>query len=492
MRKYINAIKHTLLLLSIAVWMIGCDDFLNEEPDNRLKIDNLEQVQALLVNAYPEGNWLFVEWLSDNTGLTLTNYMLPHMVQIYTYDNVVEKAQDTPTYYWTSAYRAIAHANVALNALEKIQGVDGNQKKALQAEAYLCRSYAHFMLANLFAKPYDPATADKEPGIPYVTEVEDRLVVDYTRNSIAEVYEKAEADMLQGLKLKEESSENFYKSLKYHFSHNAALGYASRFYLFKKDYDKCKEYADKLLGKSYNKSFIKDYRKVNMGHPTRNAQRFSSYDDASNLMLSRVEVYAHPYYQVGYRTNFDIFNKIYFQGNQDLRAIQSFFGNKARTSIYLPKHYSAVRDDAFPYMITVPFRGEEVFLNRLEALWYKGDIAEMERQLALFVADRYVNGDESMTYDKYYKEYTAVLYPGYSKKETLLKIILDERRREFFDEGLRWLDIRRYRMLPIEHEDVNGIVYSLTEEQLTLQIPEDAIVNGLKANPMRREIKIND
>ncbi len=476
-------VKKATLLVVVIFLLSGCDDFLNTEPDNRLQLNDVEQIQALLVNAYPQGSWLFTEWMTDNVGLTPNDVFLPHMVEIYSYEDVTEKTQDTPTYYWSQAYSAIAHANQALDAIEKLKFGDEDHKNALRAEALICRSYAHFMLVNLFAKPYNAQTASSDLGIPYVKDIERQLLVKYTRNSVAEVYELAEKDLLEGLELKQKSSEKYFPALKYHFNMNAVLGYASRFYLFKKDYDKCMEYSDKLIGQGYNPSFIKDYTKVNVGHPTRNAQRFTAYDDASNLMLSRIEVYAHPFPSVGYRMSHEIYSKVFFKNQDDIRGIQAFDGNKARTVVYLPKHHWAIKDNAFPYMIVVPFRGEEVFLNRLEALLLKGKISDVEQQLEKYVQNRYSAGQLSYSYANLYKEYTTTLYPNHSKDETLLRIILDERRREFVDEGIRWLDIRRYNLIPIHHEDVNGVIHTLTEKKLTLQIPADAISNGLEPNP---------
>lgn len=485
-KNMIYRIKSVIAIIGITLMLNGCDDFLNTEPDNRLQLDDIEQVQALLVNAYPEGSWLFTEWMTDNVGLTPNDIFLPHMVEIYSFEDVTEKMQDTPTYYWTSAYRAIAHANQALDALDQLASADPDHEKALRAEALICRSYAHFMLVNLFAKPYDPQTASSDLGIPYVKDIERELIVQYTRNSIAEVYELAEKDLLEGIELKQQSSEKYYSAIKYHFNMNAVWGYASRFYLFKKDYQKCIEYSNKLLGAGYYPSFIKDFSKVNVGHPTRNAQRFTAYDDASNLMLARIEVFAHPFYQIGYRLSFDIFNQIFFQDQSDVRGVQSFIGNQARTVVYLPKHHWAVKDNAFPYMIVTQFRGEEVFLNRLEALLLSGKTAEMEQQLAQFVANRYRATGETLAYEDFYREYTGTLYPNHTKNETLLKIILDERRREFVDEGLRWLDIRRHMLIPIQHEDINGVVHTLTEDKLTMQIPADAISKGLEPNPSKQ------
>lgn len=84
-----------------------------------------------------------------------------------------------------------------------------------KGEALLCRAYAHFLLANIFCEAYDPATAVAKLGIPYVTEPETTVTVSYERGTLAETYQKIEADLLEGLPLIED---NVYSVPKYHLT----------------------------------------------------------------------------------------------------------------------------------------------------------------------------------------------------------------------------------------------------------------------------------
>ncbi len=477
--------KNIIFILLVAA-ICGCDSFLSEEPDNRLQLNNAEQIQALLVNAYPDGTWYFVEWMTDNTGKTLNNIMLSHMTEIYTFQKVRSKFQDTPTYYWTSAYRAIAHANQALISLEEIECKE-DLRNALKAEALLCRSYAHFMLVNLFAPHYDKTTAATTPGVPYVTDVEEKLIVKYKRESVADVYKKAEADLLEGIRLKSISSEKYFLALKYHFSLQAAYAYASRFYLFTENWDEVIKYADLLLGKGYNSKYIRDYSKINKGNPTVNTQNFSAYDEQSNLMLIRKEVFADPFYRIGYRMTYDIYQQIFFRAENDVRGLQLWIGNETKTSYYLSKFYWALEDESYAYEIMPLFRGEEVFLNRLEALIQKNStetLKDADEQLEKFITNRYGGGNQQIpfTYAHYKSQYKSLSSGEISGKDFYMKIIVDERRREFVQEGLRWFDMKRFALFPVSHEDINGNIYTLPIEKSALEIPEDAIINGLQPN----------
>ena len=89
----------------------------------------------------------------------------PEHNQSYIWEDVTTDSQDTPIFFWTSTYDAIAHANEVLAVIESLPG-ERDEKRAVEAEALLTRAYGHFMLVNLFAKHYDPETASSDPGIP--------------------------------------------------------------------------------------------------------------------------------------------------------------------------------------------------------------------------------------------------------------------------------------------------------------------------------------
>ena len=183
--------KKLKLILSLLV-LIGittsCDDFLSEVPDNRTQLDTPEKISEILVNAYPDASYMdFAETMSDNafdsenlTGTTTKNS------QNYNWEELDDVQRDTPSFYWDACYTAIAHANQALEAIEKL-GNPANLK-AQRGEALMARAYSHFMLVSVFSQRYNPATAKTDLGIPYILEPETVLLKKYTRNTVEEVY----------------------------------------------------------------------------------------------------------------------------------------------------------------------------------------------------------------------------------------------------------------------------------------------------------------
>ena len=148
---------------ALALMMSGCD-FLDKEPDMRAEINTKEKVQLLLVSAYTDANSAPVcEYSSDQvidnnvpdpkTGQANAVNPLDEMYnEIFAWKPVKSSgSQDSPKYIWDGHYTAIATANQALEAIQKLeaQGINMNAEKG---EALLSRAYHHFLLAGVFCQ----------------------------------------------------------------------------------------------------------------------------------------------------------------------------------------------------------------------------------------------------------------------------------------------------------------------------------------------------
>lgn len=272
--------------------MFGClvlglsscgDDFLDQQPDERVVIESEDQVVDLLKTSYMQSNygWL-CELMSDN----FIDNNAPHepanpnqstiaYFNLNSYERADDEAfkfepvksstgSDSPSEIWEGCYKAIASANHALQYIDEIAaGPKGMTQKlrAARAEALLIRAYHHFVLVNIFSQAYKNPTASKNDiGVPYVTTIEDKVSVHYDRGNVADVYAKIEADLVEGLK---DVNDAIYGGKeKWHFNVNAAHAFAARFYLFKRDYEKVIEHANFVLGEDRDnmiKTKLMDY-----------------------------------------------------------------------------------------------------------------------------------------------------------------------------------------------------------------------------------------
>lgn len=473
----------------LLVTLSGCNSFLETVPDSRLELDNLDKISELVTNAYSDGGYLFLEWMTDNVGAVPANRQQRYMSQAYRWEDVDYEYQDSPTFYWNRAYLAIAHANEALKALENIETSDVQKKNAVRAEALLCRSYAHFMLVNIFAKQYDKQTAMSDLGIPYVREPETTLIVDYKRNTVKEVYDFAEEDLLEGLKYV--TGEYYKNSGKYHFTPKAAVAFASRFYLFKGEYEESLKYADSFFDNQvYNQKYIKDLADVNkVGSDIVVANEFTKVADESNLLIMRKETEYQYDLSVGNRMNPSIYYGLRFVGGDERyiadTRLEAYSGNDAQSALFIPKYpwlikvLSITSGVGLPYTVHVVMRGEEVLFNRLEAYVHLNQMSKVRDAFAPYVVDRYKG---IIDYDGLHGFYKTNM-SGKTEREILLAMILDEKRKEFMEEGFRWFDIKRYRMA-VTHTDVDGSVYVLNGDDLkmAIQIPSAPLSHGIEPN----------
>ncbi|MEG1007867.1 MAG: RagB/SusD family nutrient uptake outer membrane protein [Bacteroides sp.] len=476
--------KYLLNKIMIGLFLMGvlssCDSFLDETPDNRLRLDSYEKIAELLTNAYPGGSGVFMEWMSDNVGADPKNMQRIDMTQAYRWENVELEGQDTPSYYWSSHYSAIAHANQALSALEGVKEENTELRNAIRGEALACRAFAHFMLVTVFAKSYDPQTAASDQGIVIMKEPEVTLLSQYKRSTVKEVYDFIEADLSEAIGL---ISDKYYKnSGKYHFNKAAVLAFASRFFLFKQNYPAAEKYATELLGSEYNPRMIRDYSQVYTGTTSEViAYKFTDPSLLSNLLLIRKDVlYGYKAY-TGYRFNQDVYQSLVIS-KKDMRFSVSY--SYGGTASFLPKFQrdlirktSITSSSGYPYTIEVALRAEEVFFNRLEAWLMMGvdKLPLFEEQFNQYLMAVYA---QTVNYTTLLGSYKRV-YAQLSEHDLRLKMVLDEKRREFIEEGLRWFDICRHN-LSVQHIDVTGASYFLTEKdpRKVLQIPQSAITYG--------------
>lgn len=521
--------------------LTACNDFLDATPDSRIDVDNEEKVQALLATAYPQASFVRVtELASDNAddlnGDLNGNYDR-FSEQCYRWLPITESDNQSTAIIWQDYYSAIASANHALAAIEKMGGAATDKLKALKGEALLCRAYAHFILTNIFCQNYSKQHSKTDLGIPYTTEPETTLNPSYDRGTVAEDYEKIEKDLLEGLSL---MSDAVYAVPRYHFNTKAAYTFASRFYLFYQQPEKVIEYATKALGTN-PKEMMRDYEAMK-DMPTDNMQprsiQYTSAKEKANFLL--LPVYStDQFYFSGYTNMGGRFNNNSYIGQAEQffatpwapdndNAAQSqqifrfyWFYSQAKNLFCLPKQpvyyeqYGSNNTTSYYRTIIVALKAEEALLNRAEAYAilnrYDEALADMTIWTKNFVADKvkyntytydenwnYIYADQPIEneitmasvrkwaakYDYYRPERPMPrkhLHPEWvnlaegSDQESIIQCVLLLRRLEFLHEGMRWFDIKRYGM-KIYRREINTSMNMLTlTDSMEYRDPRQAI-----------------
>ena len=202
---------YIILTAFLAVGLSSCDKFLDEKPDNRMDLHSKEDLSRLLVDAYPIISPAYIlEMRSDNTNEyhnTAWASQGRFQEQAYNWETMTDvSANDNARYLWDSNYHAIAAANEVIKFVKGKAVGEQAQFDAQLGEALLCRAYCMFVLANTFCMAYDEATASQELGLPYPLEPESVVGVTYERGTLAELYQKIDNDLQEGLAIRRSST----------------------------------------------------------------------------------------------------------------------------------------------------------------------------------------------------------------------------------------------------------------------------------------------
>lgn len=529
--------KYILLASFATVFMFSlssCSGFLDELPDNRTELtpDNVDKV---LLSAYPTTAICEIaEMSSDNTDAYPNNFSAFDRLQedLYKWEDSSERNEDSPHAMWESCYIAIAACNQALQAIEKA----GNPAslKPVKGEALVCRAYAHFLLANVFCKPYS-TTAKTDLGVPYMKDLESTVLPSYDRGTLEDVYKNIETDLLGGMDL---ISDNVYSVPKYHFTRKAAYAFAARFYLYyvqpdKSNYDEVIKFADKVLGSNASTA-VRDWAALGIldlnGDVAPNA-----YVDASNnanLLLVSANSYwgflCAPYgigerYAHGPQVAVETCRSNGPWGNYSANKETSIYylypwsnSSALPTKIVIQKvaEYQEVVDPVAGtingHIINAAFTTDETLLCRAEAYIMKGAGFYQQAMSDLNVwQTAYTRATTPLTVDAvnayygsmpYYKPLEPTvkkeLHPDFiienQTQENLIHCVLHARRVTTLHEGLRWLDIKRYGIVVYRRFISSTGKISVSDElkaddlRHAIQIPSDVILAGMKPNPRNK------
>ncbi|MBN9381551.1 MAG: RagB/SusD family nutrient uptake outer membrane protein [Chitinophagaceae bacterium] len=207
MKKIFDRYDHSWwspLFLALLLGSCKKNDLLNAKPQTSLVIPTtIQDFQAILdysetMNIAPS----LGEASADNYYLPYDRFQSAQPIDQNTYIWARDIfGASTNIDDWNYPYQQVFNANVVLDGLAKMKVTTDNQQDihTLTGYALFYRAYAFFNIAQLFAPPYDSATAATDPGIPL------RLASDITirskRSSVKDSYERILDDLHQASRL---------------------------------------------------------------------------------------------------------------------------------------------------------------------------------------------------------------------------------------------------------------------------------------------------
>ncbi|MDD2426804.1 MAG: RagB/SusD family nutrient uptake outer membrane protein [Eubacteriales bacterium] len=479
-----NIITYCLGLVSIFA-LNGCQDFLKESSQDEIIPSTVSDLRSVMYKeAYPYAFSCdnYVPLLTDEmtcNGLNYNSYAasLQNGTPVFTFNpEMFDGIEAFPLNEnsWKKYYEKIKGCNVIISQLANVSGTE-KEKNALLGQSLCLRGYYYMKLVLLYGQAYtgEGVNPEESLGVPLILSMD---VTDQfpSRNTLKEVYDQIESDLTRSAELLDE---NYISETAFRVGHITANALLSRFYLYKGDFEKLIQCADKVvlegpaltnlasLGTTYtifDPAGSSEVLWVYGSSLSRNGSYFTnSYWNATG--------------PIPFTVSTDLIDM--YDSENDLRYSSYFYYETIKGMRY------AIRGNKIGQNISNygerGVRMGEVYINRAEAaarLFKENGDAQYKTQalsdLNTLRRSRYKAGT-----------YTDV---DISDSDELISFCLTERQRELcLEESLRWYDIKRLG-IKVTHRYVNQEGDDSTHELVAgsklyaLPIPYDAINRNYK------------
>lgn len=431
---------HIYIVALLALFIVGCDDFLEIEPEGKVIPETLEEFRAVLTKGYevfPKQKSR-VTYRADELVLDEDSFDFPFYKDIYIWKDVNSDPQ-TGGYPYIQMYNSIFYANhVIEDGAIKIS--DSQEKNQLIGEAYALRAYAHFDLVNLFGKPYNETSSNSDKGVPLALEIDLEQV--FSPVSVQAVYNQVLADIENAKTLLNVT--NFNAGLNYRFTKTAILALESRVYTYMNNSEAALQSVNAAL--ALNSVVLNLNVTPELPNLYTSVESIMALEDVFDASLKNSSTISSSLIDV-YDTNNDLRFGLYF--TEDNGTYKASKGGEQE--------------------LKCSFRVSELILLKAEAEAKLGNLNSAKSTLLDFMQNRYQTA--------HMPNLTAQIN-GLSTTDFLLELY-EERQRELALEGHRWFDLRRNEQKEITHT-IGGENFTLIENdpRYTLPFPEEAILNN--------------
>lgn len=425
-----KTLKFIYIFLIIAGFY-SCNDFVDITPRGNAIASTLGDVDLLLNNGsgLADGFSNNISFLiNDNINMRPADIAAVASVQrsaslsrIYNLESLYYTA-DEEDGFWQSTYNKIGTMNYVLEVLNDIEALsdkDAELKKNYTGEALTRRAFYYFILVNIYGSHYGlPIAAEANSGVPIVTEFGNETV-SIKRRSVNDVYDFIMSDLQKALPLLKNGRAT-------HDRINKAAAHAilARVNLHMGKYNEALNHANMAL--SFNSTLINygtlpsRFGLITIPNGLDNPEHvfFTQSTVPSTRAEGRTIVFGR--FSPGLTALYDPFNDRRANGipaydASDASLIYGLFG------FFAPRRHALG--------VTVP----ELLLIRAEVLARAGNIAGAMTDLNLLRANRFTTS--SVTANRH-------LIAAANQTEAIAHVI-NERRREFHVNGMRFFDIKR-------------------------------------------------
>lgn len=462
-----NYIKITLCV--VMLFSISCKKYTDLAPLGSKVVETAQDYYNFvsLSRAYPVGNFQYLvddQWMKESNVIGQIKSI--DIINFTFDDSDVRSTILAGSSYYNQCYAYINRWNTIISLVDESKG-DANLKALAKAEAKIYRAFDHFMLVNVYARSYNPATAATDGGICIMDKYD--LEAQPNKSTVQEVYDFIQKDIEDALPYIQAKPVDVY-----HPSLAFAWGLKAKIHLFKHEYAQARDAAIKSL--SYNNKIFDMVAYTKQGGP--NVVPVTAENNPEILSF----MYMSGYTEMGFAyvntfspelvtlfgkndTRFNLFMNTTSTSNLDIGAGTAYYG-VTYTKFFYP---------------TVGMRTPEVYLMLAESYAREGNLTEAMNTLNKLRANRITSG--------------TVALPTPATTQEAVKLIIEERRKELLMGVHRFFDLKRLNNEPDYAKTVTHTfpIVNKTVPQKTYTLPPDSRLyiipfpqDAMKKNPKLR------
>lgn len=430
------------LFVLLTMTTVGCDNYIDITPKGAVTVDSAQQYYELIatpMRAYYPSSFILLsddQWVKESEILGFESISADGIN--FTFNEKADRTILPDNNLYENIYSFILRSNLVIDNVDKGQGSQ-ELKTLAKAEARTFRAFDHFLAVNTFAKAYNPETAASDGGV-CIMDCYD-LEATPVKSTVAEVYNFIINELEQAVPLLEEKPVNIYHP-------NRAFGYAllAKVYLFHRDWAKAQEAAEQSLKLN---SQLADYNLINDAGGTARYKNFAKDGNPEVLSYhwmagwgSGEQVCLYHYGMISPEL------KSLFESN-DLRyslflrdtgtSVTSWFDSGSGAAIWTP---AITNLDRFTYM-SVGLRTAEVYLIMAEALARQNNLTEAANYVSQLRDKRIEGGNGHVD--------------APATQVEMVKMIIDERRKELLFGFNRFFDLKRLNIEPAYQKTITRV-----------------------------------
>jgi hypothetical protein len=460
-----------IFLLILPIFMFwSCDDFLDVEPKGKSIPTTVEDYELMMQStSFAIGNSYYMDPDIYVTAEDLPSIGVSNLNAYKWAEN--QYFMTDPDKDWDGIYKKMYYCNHIIGDIDGApsNNDDENLRRIVKGQAYAQRAHMYFWLVNSYAKHFDAATKDTDLGVPKVIKAD--LNQKLARASVGEIYALMEEDLQMAKDLVPDAET---KKRNFRASKISIDALMAKIELYKGNFSTALSMANSVIdawGESFN-----------------DLNAFSSQQEYINSYAENIQFYGNPEF-------------IWYAGTTH-RPSGTHAGDLAYLSNELEGLY--VNDDLrYEYFTaSVTNEGQTFPEGRRRYInWYAKNLTASIAEMYLIRAECYARSGDGANISKAmddvntvrkYRFKTGSSYELSAANLTdALKIVKEERRREFACSGLNWYDLRRYQAygdaVPTFSRMVDGENFSLApgSNRYTMAIPEftRAMNSLLEQNP---------